>query len=234
MRKLEAADLLSLWERGAPRHPLDRGALLCAWARPDVPADAIADLPLGEVTTSLLRFRAALFGDRISAHLDCEHCGERLQLAISVAELLQTSTAPTSSELCAAGLHLRLPCLRDLAAIGGERDSARAAHQLLARCLLDGGDPSTLPDASLCEVERTLEAADPNADLAFDVRCEACGRLGTAQLDAAELLWDEIVARVRALLTDVHALARAYGWTEAEIVALGAQRRAVYLSLVRS
>jgi hypothetical protein len=234
MRTLDAPELLTLWERGAYRHPLDRSALLCAWARPDLPADTIADLPLGEVTASLLRFRAALFGDRISAHLHCEHCGERLELAISVEELLQTSVASTSDGVCVAGLPLRLPCLRDLAAVAGERDPARAAHQLLARCLLDATDPDALSNASLCEVERALEAADPDADLGFDVRCEACGGLGTAQLDAAELLWDEIVARARALLTDVHALARAYGWTEAEILALGAQRRASYLSLVGS
>jgi hypothetical protein len=234
MRKLEAADLLTLWERGASRHPLDRSALLCAWARPDLPADGIADLPLGEVTASVLRLRAALFGDRIPAHVDCEHCGERLELAISVSDLLRTPAASTSCDIGAAGLRLRLPCLRDLAAVAGERDAARAAHRLLARCLLDSTDPADLPDASAREVERALEAADPNADLAFDVHCEACGQIGVAQLDAGELLWDEIVARAGALLTQVHVLARAYGWTESEVLALGAQRRASYLSLVGS
>jgi hypothetical protein len=234
MRKLEAADLLALWERGASRHALDRSALLCAWARPDLPADVIADLPLGEVTSSVLRLRAALFGDRIPAHVDCEHCGERLELAISVGELLQTPTASASSDIRAAGLRLRLPCLRDLAAVAGERDAASAAQGLLARCLLDETDLADLPDASVCEVERALEAADPNADLAFDVHCQACGQRGAAQLDAGELLWDEIVARAGALLAEVHVLARAYGWTEGEILALGARRRASYLSLVGS
>lgn len=47
MRELGAAELLSLWDHGAPRHALDRAALLAAAARPDWPADAIADLPLG-------------------------------------------------------------------------------------------------------------------------------------------------------------------------------------------
>ena len=82
------------------------------------------------------------------------------------------------------------------------------------------------------EIEDALEAADPNADIAFDVHCEACGHAGTAQLDAGELLWDEIDARARALLGEVHLLASAYGWTEREILALSAARRATYLSMV--
>jgi hypothetical protein len=63
------------------------------------------------------------------------------------------------------------------------------------------------------------------------VRCEACGHEGSAQLDAGELLWDEIDARAHALLGEVHQLARAYGWTESEILGLSAARRAAYLSM---
>jgi hypothetical protein len=38
-------------------------------------------------------------------------------------------------------------------------------------------------------------------------------------------------ARARALLAEVHSLARAYGWTEPEILALSPQRRAAYLEM---
>jgi hypothetical protein len=54
----------------------------------------------------------------------------------------------------------------------------------------------------------------------------------TAQLDAGVLLWDEIDARARALLAEVHTLASAYGWSEGEILSLGAARRASYLAMV--
>ena len=49
MRELEAPDLLALWERGLTRHAIDRSALLTAWARPQIDAGRIADLPLGEI-----------------------------------------------------------------------------------------------------------------------------------------------------------------------------------------
>jgi len=234
MRAFKTLDLLALWERGASRHALDRSALLCAWARPDIPAEAIADVPLGEITASLLRLRSTWFGDRIHAHVDCEHCGERLELVVGVRDLVQPATTSVSREVVAAGLRCRPPCLRDLAAVAHERDAERAARQLLARCRLEtaGDDATVLSEVTLREVEDALEEADPNADIAFELTCEICGHLGTAQLDAGDLLWDEIDARARALLGEVHLLARAYGWTENEILGLSAERRASYLSMV--
>jgi hypothetical protein len=234
MRTIEAPALLALWERAMSRHALDRSALLCAWARPELPVPAIADLPLGEVNASLLEVRAASFGDRIQAHVDCGHCGARLGLTVAVHDLLRPGAGSASREVAAGGVRCRPPCLRDLAAVARERDPARAVRQLLERCLIGtaGDDAAGLADAALREIEDALEEADPNADLAFDVRCDACGRSGTAQLDAGELLWDDIEARARALFCDVHVLAGAYGWTESEILALSPERRASYVSMV--
>ncbi|MEO8136740.1 MAG: hypothetical protein ABI831_22545 [Betaproteobacteria bacterium] len=238
MRSLGPADVLALWERGVNRHPLDRSALLCAWARPELSADSVADLPLGSVTVALLQLRAASFGARIEGHVDCERCGERLALSLRVSELLQPMAGGDERpDADVAGLHVRTPCLRDLAAVAGVADAGRAARQLLARCAATADGPASdavaaLPDAAMREVETALEALDPNADLALAVCCAACGHSGSAQLDAGTLLWDEIDARARTLLGEVHSLARAYGWTEAEILALGTARRATYLAMV--
>lgn len=236
---LAPAELLALWERGVARHALDRCALLCACARPDLPAQAAPDLPLGAVTAALLRLREANFGPRLACHFDCRACGQRLELALLTHELLQgdggIGTGPGADAaappvLQARGLRVRAPTLRDLAAVAHEADAARAARALLARCTLHG-DVQALDEAGLREVEAGLEALDPDADLAFDLRCEACGHRGLAQLDAGVLLWDEIDARARGLLAEVHVLAAAYGWSEAQILALGEARRAAYLAL---
>ena len=232
MRALGPNDILALWERGARRHALDRSALLCAWARPDWPADTIADRPLGRVTAALMQLREASFGPRIESHVDCEHCGARLQLLLRTSDLLQPEPGD-AAEVEVAGRRVRPPALRDLAAVAHELDAERAAQQLLARCTLRGGDDAAaeISNAALREVEDALEAIDPNADLALDVHCEACGQRSTAQLDAGVLLWDEIDARARTLLAEVHTLASAYGWSEGEILALGAARRAGYLAM---
>ena len=51
------------------------------------------------------------------------------------------------------------------------------------------------------------------------------------QLDAGQLLWEEIEARALVLLREVHHLASAYGWSEAQILALTPARRASYLAM---
>lgn len=231
MRALTSSEMLSLWERGAHRHALDRSALLAAAARPDWEAAAIADLPLGMVNASLLQLRSASFGPHMEGHADCAQCGQRLSFTLDLRQLLALADAPprpASTE--AAGLQLRAPSLRDLAAVAPEADAERAARMLLARCTL-ASDAAHIDKAALREAEDALDTLDPQADLAIALVCVACGHAGAAQLDPGALLWDDIAAQAQRLLTQVDRLASAYGWSEEQILALSPTRRASYLAL---
>ena len=50
-------------------------------------------------------------------------------------------------------------------------------------------------------------------------------------MDVGSFVWAELHAHGRRVLREVDVLARAYGWTEAEVLALGERRRAAYLAL---
>jgi hypothetical protein len=52
-----------------------------------------------------------------------------------------------------------------------------------------------------------------------------------AALDPGALLWDDVQAYARGVLGQVHSLARAYGWTESEVLSLSPRRRAAYLEM---
>jgi hypothetical protein len=52
-------------------------------------------------------------------------------------------------------------------------------------------------------------------------------------LDIASYLWSEIHAWAGRMLRDVHALAAAYGWREADILAMSPWRRQAYLEMIR-
>jgi hypothetical protein len=82
------------------------------------------------------------------------------------------------------------------------------------------------------KVEAGLESLDPGADIRLSLVCEDCEHAWAAPFDIAAVFWDEVDARARALLAAVHALARAYGWNEREVLALGEQRRSAYLDMV--
>ena len=235
MQALTGATLLSLWERGASRHALDRSALLAAVARPEWPAAEIADLPLGAINASLLRLRSATFGPHIAGHADCTQCGQRLAFTVDTRQMLPAhgddNNDPAPRETEVAGLRVRAPSLRDLAAVATQTNALQAARALLARCTL-AGDLAQIDDAALRQVEDALDALDPQADLVLALHCVACGHAGEAQLDAGALLWEEIEVRAHVLLGEVHRLASAYGWSEAQILALSPARRASYLAMV--
>ncbi len=233
MHTLGDADLLTLWDRGAALHPLDRVLLLSACARGDVSPAELADLPLGCVNSALLRLRRDWFGPRITAFVDCPRCTERLELSLDANALAEAAPEPEPGrEATVDGLRLRAPTLRDLAAVADARDAHGAALQLLERCCTarpEGAAGSLEP--WLAAAEEALEALDPAADLGLALTCDACGHRWDAGLDIGALTWAEIAGRAASVLSDVHRLALAYGWSEREILALSPQRRAAYLEL---
>jgi hypothetical protein len=92
--------------------------------------------------------------------------------------------------------------------------------------------PSALPDAALDAVSRQMEALDPGAEVSFALDCPDCGTHWDAPLDIGQLVWQRVQTGAERLFLDVDALARAYGWTEQEVLNLPPVRRAAYLQIV--
>jgi uncharacterized protein (UPF0212 family) len=235
MRMLADADLLALWDRCHGQAPGRRALALLAAAEPG--ADPAA-LPAGLRDAALLRLHARALGGRLEAVASCPVCGEQLEVALDAAELAAAGGPTPETELVvrAAGheVRFRAPTAADLAAL--PRDGA----ELLARCvttgrrLRDGAavEAAALPEAVRAAVERAMAAADPAAELDLALSCPACGHGWSEALDPAEFVWVAIEARARWLAGEVHALAGAYGWSEAEILAQRPARRRLYLEVL--
>jgi hypothetical protein len=91
-----------------------------------------------------------------------------------------------------------------------------------------------LPEAVLAELTARMEALDPLADIRMDLTCPQCGHRWTAWFDIAGYLWEEIQHWAEETLATVHQLARAYGWSEGEILELSPVRRQLYLGMINS
>ena len=77
-----------------------------------------------------------------------------------------------------------------------------------------------------------MAAHDPLAEVELALACPVCGHQWQLVFDVASFLWLRIEAQARRLLEEVHALARAYGWREADILAMSSGRRQAYLEMV--
>jgi hypothetical protein len=77
-----------------------------------------------------------------------------------------------------------------------------------------------------------MATADPAAEVLLNLQCPLCTHSWQAFFDIAAFFWTEISAHARRLLHEVDALARIYGWDEAEILGLSPTRRQAYLELI--
>jgi hypothetical protein len=223
---IDEAALLSVWEQGHARRPLDR-ALLLLWACTGSAGGAT--LPLGQRDAALLHARIALFGATLEATAECPHCGNRLAFALPLQQLADAA-APAAADTivdCAGG-RFRLPTSADLAQAMGAAEPRRA----LALALRVDPEGLAPDERTVAELEAALAAADPAAQLDIALRCDACGETFAAPFDAAECLWLDVQARARHTLDEVHQLASAYGWSEAEVLAVPPARRQHYLQRV--
>jgi hypothetical protein len=230
--RLTDAELLAAWDLGSARGPIDR-ALLLLWAAGER-EDDLAAISLAERDRRLLRLRAAGFGDRMDCLAACPTCGTGVELTTS-AEALAAALPESKAREFRVGVHridLRPLDSRDLAAVAGCADRAEAETMLFERSLA-----SPLPDLGPAERRRLDEAVAAQAEaaeLALAMDCPDCGNAWTEVLDVARFVWEEFEAAALRLMADVAELARAFHWSEAEVLALGPRRRRAYLALARA
>lgn len=241
MRPLSAAELLDAWEQGLSEPTYRRSLPLLAAASHDSSSDS-ASLSIGERDRSLLALRERTFGPRLESVINCSACDERLEWTAEVADLYvaRQPERPETLSLETDGycINFRVPDTSDLAALANCTEPGRARGDLLDRCVLsarvDGRETPTgeLPDEIVAAVIKRMGEADPQADVRFDLNCPSCGNNWQAIFDIESFFWGEINAWARRIMTEVHLLASAYGWREADILDLSPWRRQFYLGLV--
>ncbi|TGA95163.1 hypothetical protein [Streptomyces sp. MZ04] len=230
-RQLTEANVLDVWENGLAGPPAARSLLFASMAAPS--GRNVADLPLSALNSLLLELRRGAFGDALPCTADCPECGESLDVTVAAGELLPPGGGAAVAATATVNSYGRTVTYRALT--GRDVRSVdpampRARQTLLRRCVLRVDPPADdLPDEVLEDVARRLADVDPGADAVVSLNCPQCEHSWDAALDLAEHLWTDVSGYARRLLHEVHALARAYGWTEADVLAISPTRRSFYL-----
>ncbi len=258
MRGLSTTELLDAWAQGYAQPPPRRALVLLSSACPELEPDALARLTIGQRDSLLLTLREWTFGPRVTGVVGCPRCAEEVELAFDVADVRAGEAAPLDSSpsthtVAVDGYEVvfRAPDSTDLLALAANGAATREA--LLARCLVSvtAVDPPVAPpdlapqaelraapplseaaQAAIAEaVDTALEAVDPQAEIELSLVCPACGHQWQALFDIEAFFWNELTTWAHHLLRQVHVLAAAYGWREADILALPAWRRQYYLEM---
>jgi hypothetical protein len=214
-------------------------------AHPDAPCEALADWPLGDRNRAIAELRAACFGPGIHGWVACPRCGDRLEFETDWRALAAAGGEPDRDRQIVVGARaFRLPTSQDLARIAQESDPHAASIRLVEICRLGPHDvgtndldphgPATWSEQELKEIGDRMAQADPLAETRLTLACPSCAHAWEETLDVAAFAWEEIEARAKRILFEIHRLASVYGWAEAQILALSARRRALYLEMVHA
>lgn len=232
-----ATELLALWDRAAAAAPAWRDDALLSALHGDEPPRS-----LGTRNAALLGLRSRLFGPSQSLRCDCPRCDATAEFTIdcdALARELQPKEPTAGMHRLDADGHrveFRLPDIDDLRRAAEAQAFVPALLRLcVTRCETDEGeacDPAALPARIADALSRRMEALEPGASVVFELACPACGERWPASMDVGQVLWTELQDGAERLVLDVDALARSYGWSEDQVLALSPTRRAAYLQLV--
>jgi hypothetical protein len=239
MQSLSAADILGLWEQGAGLHTIDQALLVLSFAFPEHDYEYLATLALGCRDLLLLEVHRRIFGDRLEAYTECPECQEPLEFSLSCA-LLSGDLIPGEALTKNVTIHgsdfiLRSPNSRDAAAAAASENLDSARKVLLDLCAVPAADTAqiidALPEPTRAAIAGELAAMDPRAETLLDLACPACAHAWQGVFEIMTFLWTKIRARARRLLQEVDVLARVYGWSEADILAMSETRRGWYVQM---
>ncbi|MEL7067758.1 MAG: phage baseplate protein [Cyanobacteria bacterium J06581_3] len=260
MRDLTASDLLYIWEWGQGRSLIQQALMILSVAYPDLPPHTLAQLPIGQRDAQLLNLRSRTFGPQIQSVAHCPNCAETLEYSLTVQDITLTPVkALDNHSVTEPAFHswkkesydvrFRLPTSNDLLAIKN-LSVTEASAVLLAKCIdtiespsetsenkesNPGGKsltPAQLPGPIAKALIDHIGQQDPQAEIELALSCPSCQHQWHQLFDIVAYFWQEIATAAQRLLSEVHTLAAAYSWSEADILALSPRRRQAYLKTI--
>jgi hypothetical protein len=176
-----------------------------------------------------------LFGDRIEADAVCRGCEKSFAVQFSLTELIDAQPAQCPPGIAGPdeqgcyhlqGVTFRLPSAADLAAVARLEEAERHAALLIA-CVLAG-----YVGARRETIEAAMAVLGPTLDIDLDARCPHCDVVSSLRFDIGPFLLSSLGNERRFRLREVHCIARAYGWSYSEIMALPRTERQDLVRLI--
>jgi len=183
------------------------------------------DLVAADRDRLLVALYRQIFGDRIGSTLTCDNCSRPFDIDFSLRDLAITleSRPPNPAFVAlnpnlfqaAEGWRFRLPVGRDERAVVA-LPAAVAESTLLERCCL--AETGAAPDSD--RLQAALEEVAPLFEFELKGNCPECGRLHSLQFDIQTFLLSSLLQEKTRLFSEIHRLAKAYGWGLNDVLSL--------------
>ncbi|MGH9591907.1 MAG: hypothetical protein ACRD5L_02360, partial [Bryobacteraceae bacterium] len=189
--------------------------------------------------------RSATLGPLLNAFATCPGCAGQVEFEVNADEL--GADFPREAQSGQVEIHtfqeagfsarFRLPDSTDLYAARACGSVEEARQTIFSRCMspVESGQrtlsASEVPEPMIERFAAYVAGQEPAAGISLALRCPSCASQWELALDIVSFFWREIQAAARRILLEVDALARSYGWGEAEILSMSPARRQLYLEM---
>jgi hypothetical protein len=243
MKRLSPREMLQVWESHLQFSPLQRSLHLLSVLY-DTDEKTMGKLSIGERDARLLTFREWIFGPKLMNVSQCPKCSTRIEWETDIRDIrLHGADEGQTEKLLLLEedgykVAFRLPNSLDILASLRSRSNPDDDRGLISRCILDiqHDQPERkddLPMHILAKIEEQMAEADPQADITMVLNCPECNHRWHSTFDILHYLWMEIDNWAKKMLREVAILARAFGWSENDILNMGHNRRKMYLDLIQ-
>lgn len=195
------------------------------------------DLPATDLAAVALVIRRAWIGSTVRTDTPCPApgCGERIDVSFTIGDYVEHHRPRRARGAQEAGdgwwtltgteVRFRIPTVGDV----NEAPGGDTAGVLAERCVEAAGG---LSGALARRLDRALSALAPSLDDFLGGTCPECGREVALRFDPIGYTLAELRHTFAGIHAETHALASAYAWPEAAILALPRSRRRRYASLI--
>ena len=185
----------------------------------------------------LMQMRAERFGRKVALGFACPHCAARAEIEFRVEDCLEAATpqqvAGVEDDAERPGwrrlgaIRFRLPTAGDQVAV---LRTARPTEKLAELCL----DEAARRAPHRARAERAMAAMAPLVSRNLPGACPACKADVLVAFHVASVVVSEWRRAAATAHEEIDLIARAYHWSEAEILALPQPRRRAYAERIRS
>jgi hypothetical protein len=244
MKALSTSELFCIWEEGINEPLLQKTLRLLTKACSVSDDRETGRLSIGERDARLLQLREWMFGPRLRNMMNCPNCAETIEWETNTRDLQLQTVQPGLSvktfhlEKDAFEVNFRLPDSHDMSKAISDAEYRADPTKLLSDCILDisaNGKKyraDELPGSVFEALEQRMREEDPQADISIKINCPVCLHQWDARFDIVSYLWAEINNWAQRIMQEVYLLARAFGWSEKDILDMSARRRQLYIQML--
>ena len=233
---MQTNTILDVWDNCVNKGQLYKGVILASLAFPDKDPSSIMKWSIEKRDAALFHIRKTLFGNQFTNLAHCPQCSQTVEWELSFQQLQIPSILemPDNVEIA-----IDIPAYKILVRLPNSNDLLiKDELQILYSCILnrdnyeDQNFETGLPDLLVQKINEQFNSSCYASNITYQLNCTDCSHEWQGIFDILSYLWKEIDQWAKGFLQQISLLAKAYGWSETEIINMSKNRRNHYLQLI--